>query len=67
LHHVEFWGHGGPTALDNLTLLCLHHHQLIHHGHWTITMRDGRPWFTPPAWIDPDRRPRPGGRHPAPI
>jgi len=25
-------------------------------------MIDGLPWFTPPAWIDPDRQPRPGGR-----
>jgi hypothetical protein len=25
-------------------------------------MIDGLPWFTPPPWIDPDRRPRLGGR-----
>ena len=27
-----------------------------------IDMIDGLPWFTPPAWIDPERQPRPGGR-----
>ncbi|GAA4756029.1 HNH endonuclease signature motif containing protein [Actinomycetospora chibensis] len=61
-HHIEHWGDGGPTSLDNLTLLCRHHHQVIHHGHWRIDMIDGLPWFTPPSWIDPDRQPRPGGR-----
>jgi hypothetical protein len=27
---------GGPTSLDNLILLCGHHHRLIHAGPWTI-------------------------------
>ncbi len=62
-HHVRHWCDGGPTDLDNLTLLCLFHHTVIHHGGWTVEMRHGRPWFTPPAWADPDRTPRPGGRH----
>ncbi|GAA4860910.1 HNH endonuclease signature motif containing protein [Actinomycetospora straminea] len=61
-HHVDHWLDGGDTALDNMCLLCSFHHQLIHHGHWTTRMIDGRPWFTPPWVIDPDRRPRPGGR-----
>jgi hypothetical protein len=66
-HHVEFWTDGGETALDNLTLLCLFHHQLVHHGHWVIRMVDGRPWFVPPAWLDPERRPRRGGRPLVPV
>ncbi|MDD7964933.1 HNH endonuclease signature motif containing protein [Actinomycetospora lemnae] len=61
-HHVDHWLDGGETALDNMCLLCSFHHQLVHHGHWTIRMIDGRPWFTPPWIIDPGRRPRPGGR-----
>ncbi|MFC5143082.1 DUF222 domain-containing protein, partial [Actinomycetospora rhizophila] len=61
-HHIHEWADLGATALDNMCLLCRHHHQLIHHGHWTITMTDGRPWFTPPWILDPDRQPRPGGR-----
>ncbi|GAA4910552.1 uncharacterized protein DUF222 [Actinomycetospora succinea] len=62
-HHVREWlQHRGATALDNMCLLCRHHHQLLHHGHWTIQMINGRPWFTPPWFIDPARRPRPGGR-----
>ncbi|WP_345411944.1 HNH endonuclease signature motif containing protein [Actinomycetospora chlora] len=61
-HHIHHWLDHGDTALHNMCLLCRYHHQLIHHGHWTITMIDGRPWFTPPAFIDPERRPRLGGR-----
>ena len=66
-HHIEAWADLGPTCLDNLTLLCRHHHQVIHHGHWRIDMIDGLPWFTPPAWIDPERQPRPGGRSAAVV
>lgn len=65
-HHVRHWGDGGPTCLENLTLLCSHHHQLVHHEQWTITMVDGRPWYTPPRFVDPAQRPRPGGRFPLP-
>lgn len=61
-HHVHHWADGGVTALHNLTLLCLHHHQLVHHEHRHVEMVDGLPWFTPPPWIDPARRPRRGGR-----
>ena len=38
-----------------------------HRGHWAVQMIDGLPWFTPPEWIDPDRRPRPGGRSGAAV
>lgn len=63
-HHVRHWLDGGPTELGNLALLCRHHHQLIHHEHWSVRMIDGRPWFRPPRWVDPDQEPRPGGPHP---
>jgi hypothetical protein len=60
-HHVHHWADGGETCLANLTLLCSYHHHLVHHGDWVVTMIEGRPWFTPPAWIDPERDPIPGG------
>jgi hypothetical protein len=60
-HHIRHWADGGPTDPDNLVLLCRYHHHLVHHGGWQIEMRDGRPWFIPPRWIDPQRQPIPGG------
>ena len=35
-HHIVQWPDGGLTNLDNLVLLCLSHHHLIHHQHWRI-------------------------------
>jgi len=54
-HHVIPWREGGRTDLDNLCLLCDYHHDRIDSGGWQVTMRDGVPWFTPPAWIDPQQ------------
>ncbi len=60
VHHVVEWQHGGPTALANLVLLCRACHRLVHHAGWSVRLVGGRAVFTPPAWIDPDRRPRAG-------
>jgi len=58
-HHVIHWIDGGRTCLGNAVLLCRFHHRLIHRGEWTVHIgHDGRPEFTPPAWIDNERRPR---------
>jgi len=35
-HHVEHWIHGGETSADNMTLLCTHHHRLLHEGGYRI-------------------------------
>ena len=35
-HHIEHWGNGGETSLDNLVLLCGHHHRLVHEGGYRI-------------------------------
>jgi hypothetical protein len=57
-HHVRSWADGGDTSLANSVLLCGHHHREIHHGSWRVTIaNDGHPEFTPPAYIDPERRP----------
>lgn len=50
-HHVQHWGDGGKTSLDNLVLLCRHHHQLLHqeqyqivkvnHGHFEVRLPSG--------------------------
>jgi Domain of unknown function (DUF222) len=33
-HHVRWVTRGGPTALDNLVLLCTRHHHLLHSPGW---------------------------------
>lgn len=35
-HHRRHWARGGETSLDNLVLLCFHHHRLVHEGGYTI-------------------------------
>jgi hypothetical protein len=45
-HHLVHWAHGGPTSLDNLILLCRHHHTLLHEGGYTVTVQPRRPGGT---------------------
>lgn len=65
-HHIRWWSRGGRTDLDNGILLCSRCHHRIHDDGWEIRIdgagRDGIPWFIPPAWLDPSRTPRMGGR-----
>ena len=35
-HHIKQWHAGGCTDLDNLVLLCVHHHHLVHSGGWCM-------------------------------
>ncbi|EOM74252.1 HNH endonuclease [Rhodococcus rhodnii] len=44
-HHIVHWADGGPTDLDNLILLCRHHHRHVHASGEHIRLRDGRPHF----------------------
>jgi hypothetical protein len=40
-HHIAWWDRDhGPTSLENLCLLCWHHHHLVHEGGWTLTRTD---------------------------
>jgi hypothetical protein len=54
IDHLVPFAEGGPTELDNLALLCHHHHFLKTYEHWVLaragTAGDGTPaWsFTPP-------------------
>ena len=48
-HHVIWRRHSGRTDIDNLVLLCTHHHHLIHDKGWRIVEGDdGRPMLVPP-------------------
>src|SRR5882762_932673 len=57
VHHILNWAHGGGTDLPNLCLLCGFHHREHEKRGWQVTIRNGQPWWTPPAHIDPDRTP----------
>jgi hypothetical protein len=66
-HHIRWWqAHAGPTDLSNGVLLCSKHHHAVHNHGWSIEVRDNVPWFIPPSTVDATRRPRRGGRLPAP-
>ena len=40
-HHLQHWVNHGPTDLENLVLLCHHHHYQLHEGGWTHTGQPG--------------------------
>lgn len=56
-HHIIAWIDGGTTSLDNLTLLCRYHHHNFERLRWTCRMIDGIPWWVPPGYLDPERKP----------
>ena len=35
-HHLHHWADGGATSLENLTVLCTHHHRQLHEGGFRI-------------------------------
>ena len=48
-HHIRHWADGGVTSMDNLTLLCRHHHRLVHEGGFGVEMDvGGQVRFTKP-------------------
>jgi hypothetical protein len=36
-HHVDEWDDGGATDLENMALLCRHHHRVTHRPGWTMS------------------------------
>jgi len=70
-HHIRFWARGGRTDLENLVLLCHHHHTLVHEHGWRLTLPVGGPvrWFRPDGTryrAGPRHGPGPPG-HPEPF
>jgi hypothetical protein len=48
-HHIQHWLHGGATSVNNLALLCTHHHHLVHEGGWSVArIADGELCFRAP-------------------
>ncbi|MBG6225899.1 hypothetical protein IWX63_002482 [Arthrobacter sp. CAN_A2] len=52
-HHLKPWSSGGTTSADNGVLLCSRHHHVIHQGTWSVSSRNGIPWFTGPGTLGP--------------
>lgn len=44
-HHVVWWEDDGDTDIDNLVLLCSHHHRRVHSGGLVVKMDKGVPRF----------------------
>jgi hypothetical protein len=64
-HHVEHFGHGGPTDLDNLAGLCRYHHGITHRRGWEMQATDdGWYWWRSPTgrtfWSQRHQRRRTG-------
>ena len=72
VHHVVPWKPGGRTDLDNLVLVCLHHHHVVHSTGWAMTgnANEELTFITPkgrvmtsrpsPLWMTVTARPRSG-------
>jgi Domain of unknown function (DUF222)/HNH endonuclease len=56
-HHIRAWADGGPTSLENLTLLCGYHHRNFARQGWQASIINGQPHWTAPTWKDPSRTP----------
>jgi hypothetical protein len=53
-HHIQQWADGGETRLENLILLCPHHHRLLHEGGFRMELNawpGGRPTFYTPRGL----------------
>ncbi len=64
-HHRRPWWDGGTTSLDNLALVCTHHHGIVEPSkdptadRWRIELTpDGIPCLIPPKRVDPQQKPR---------
>lgn len=64
-HHIQPWWSGGRTCVENLVLVCPHHHGVVEPGHdpaadrWRIRIGvEGIPEILPPRRVDPEQRPR---------
>ncbi|MEX2471849.1 MAG: DUF222 domain-containing protein [Gemmatimonadota bacterium] len=50
-HHIRHWADGGETSLDNLVLLCRHHHRAVHEGAVRLELaEDGKFRFMAPRY-----------------
>lgn len=67
VHHIVSWIDDGPTDIDNLVLLCRHHHRLIHEVGWRIEGRPGNLHFHRPDGTELGAEPPPRPVHRSPV
>ena len=58
VHHIRDWIDLGRTDIDEMCLLCRYHHRHFAQHGWQAIMIDGIPHWIPPAWLDPERKPK---------
>lgn len=49
VHHLKHWADDGKAEINNLVLLCRHHHTLVHEVGWKVTGRPGSLRFWRPS------------------
>ena len=52
-HHIKHWADGGQTSLDNMIMLCRHHHTVVHERPWAVRID---PDTRQPVWIPPPKQ-----------
>lgn len=57
-HHIVPWQDGGATSVDNGVLCCSLHHHYLHDRGWSVELKGGTAWFTPPYCEDITRKER---------
>jgi hypothetical protein len=63
VHHVTEHQYSRRTSVDDAALLCSFNHRHFEEQGWSCKMINGRPWWTPPRWLDPDQIPRRNTMH----
>jgi len=56
VHHINEFGRGGSTSVDDGVLLCRHHHMLVHNNGWRVERTASTYWLIPPP--DPGQQER---------
>ncbi len=57
IHHITDWAKGGETSIDSMTVTCGYHNSEAPRQGWKALMIKGIPYWQPPGWRDPDRKP----------
>jgi hypothetical protein len=57
-HHVTDYQKTRRTRVDDAGLACTGNHHTFESMGWRSIMYNGRPYWVPPTWVDPDQTPR---------